>query len=68
MRKRRRYSRDFKLEALRLVKSSGKSVAEIEHDLGITQGLLYKWRQRYQVGERRRNLSPDFSPYRAVVK
>ena len=51
MRQRRRYSRDFKLEALRLVESSGKSVAEIERDLGITTGLLYKWRQRYQVGE-----------------
>jgi transposase len=50
MRHRKQYSRDFKLEALRLVESSGKSVAEIERDLGITTGLLYKWRQRYQVG------------------
>jgi transposase len=51
MKQRRRYSREFKLEALSLVESSGKSVAEIERDLGISQGLLYKWRHRYQVGE-----------------
>ena len=50
MSQRRRYSREFKLEALRLVDSSEKSVADIERDLGITTGLLYKWRQRYQVG------------------
>lgn len=50
MKERRRYDREFKLEALSLVERSGKSVAEIERDLGITTGLLYKWRQRYQVG------------------
>jgi transposase len=45
----RTYTDEFKLEALGLLKSSGKSAGEIERDLGITPGLLLKWRDRYQV-------------------
>lgn len=45
------YSEEFRLEALRLLETSGKSVREIEEDLGLTQGLLYKWRRRYRVNE-----------------
>jgi transposase-like protein len=32
-----------------LLKSSGKTARQIERDLGITPGLLVKWRDRYQV-------------------
>jgi transposase len=45
----RMYTEDFKIEALGLLKSSGKSAGEIERDLGITTGMLLKWRDRYQV-------------------
>jgi transposase len=45
----RKYTKEFKLEALELLESSGKSSAQIERDLGITKGLLLKWRDRYQV-------------------
>ena len=45
----RKYAEEFKLEALELLKSSGKSAGQIERDLGITPGLLVKWRDRYQV-------------------
>ena len=43
------YTEEFKLEALELLKSSGKTARQIERDLGITPGLLVKWRDRYQV-------------------
>ena len=36
----------FKREAVQLWKSSGKSAATIERDLGITYGLLYKWARK----------------------
>ena len=42
--KRRNYTREFKQEALQLWRTSGKSAQQIEDDLGITHGLLYKWR------------------------
>jgi transposase len=45
----RKYTEEFKLEALELLKRGGKSAGQIERDLGITPGLLVKWRDRYQV-------------------
>jgi len=48
-RKYRTYTQEFKLEALELLKSSGKSAGQLERELGITPGLLLKWRARYQV-------------------
>jgi transposase len=43
-RDRKRYSRDFKLEALRRTQMSGKSVAEVARELEIPIHNLYKWR------------------------
>jgi transposase len=45
---RRTYTREFKLEALRLLETSGKSAAEIERDLGIGQGCLSRWKKKFQ--------------------
>src|SRR5690349_7068575 len=42
----RTYSKEFKLEAIRLYESSGKSMREIEEELDISGGLLNKWRAR----------------------
>jgi hypothetical protein len=39
----RTYTEEFKLEALDLMKTSGKSAAQIEQGLGIMEGLLVKW-------------------------
>jgi transposase len=47
----RQYTKEFKLEALELLKTSGKSASQMERELGITTGLLAKWRRRYQVVE-----------------
>ena len=45
----RTYTQEFKLEALQLLASSGKSAGRLERELGITPGLLLKWRNRYQA-------------------
>jgi transposase len=45
----RTYTDEFKREALELLKSSGKSAGQLERELGITTGMLLKWRDRYQV-------------------
>jgi transposase len=50
-RKYRTYPKEFKLEALEMLKYSGKSAGQIERELGITPGLLHKWRNRYQILE-----------------
>jgi transposase len=48
----REYTREFKLQALELLKRGEKSAGQIERELGITPGLLVKWRARYQVLEK----------------
>ena len=44
--KRRKYTREFKIEAVRLIETSGKSGQEIEDDLGINKGQVYRWRRQ----------------------
>ena len=48
----KRYPAELKREALNLAAQPGMKVARVERDLGITPGLLYKWRQRYRVDEK----------------
>lgn len=43
MQKRRKYSREYKQEAVGLTREPGVSVAQIARDLGINSGLLGKW-------------------------
>ena len=45
----RTYTEEFKRQALELLQSSGKSAGQLERELGITPGMLLKWRSRYQV-------------------
>ena len=44
---RKRYSREFKIEAVRLYKTSGKSASQIERELGIGKGNLWRWARKY---------------------
>ena len=44
---RRSYSKEFELEAVRMLETSGKSLQQIEADLGIGQGCLCRWRQQF---------------------
>lgn len=45
---RKRYTKEFKLEAIKLAERGGKPMAQIEQELGITNGLLGKWREKYK--------------------
>ena len=49
MTERKKYTREFKVEAVRLLNTSGKSGHEIEADLGIGKGMIYKWRQQLEA-------------------
>ena len=44
-----KYSREFKLEVVRLLENGEKSGPEIEKDLGIGRGQIYKWRKQYRA-------------------
>ncbi len=40
---RRKFSREFKVEAVKLVKERGVSVAQAGRDLGVHENVLRKW-------------------------
>ncbi len=44
---RRKYDEEFKKNAVKLSYASNKSVAEVARDLGISNGILYRCRQKY---------------------
>jgi len=45
---RRKYSKEFKMEAIRVYENGERSVSEVERELGITSGLLWKWREELE--------------------
>jgi len=44
---RKQYSREFKQEAVRLLDTSGKSASELERELGIGKGNLWRWKRKF---------------------
>ena len=44
---RRKYDREFKIEAVKLVTERGTSLAEAARNLGIHENLLRTWKKRY---------------------
>ena len=44
---RRKYDEDFKKNAVKLSYASNKSVGQVAKDLGISDGMLYRWRAKY---------------------
>jgi len=49
--KRRSFSREFKLEAVKLVKEGGVKIAEASRDLGICETSLRRWIQQYETDQ-----------------
>ncbi len=48
VKKRRRYPKEFKVEAVQLALESEKSLAEVARDLGIAPALLHAWKQQVE--------------------
>ena len=47
--RRRKHTREFKLEAVRMLGDGTRSVGEVARDLGIGQSLLCRWRRELEV-------------------
>ena len=45
MRKRRKYSEDYKREAVAMTAASGATIAQVAMELGINANMLSKWRR-----------------------
>jgi len=46
MGKRQRFSREFKIEAVRLLELGQKSAAQLALELGVRRNQLYKWKDQ----------------------
>ena len=47
-RRRRKFDKTFKIEAVKLVTERGMKVTGVSRDLGISKELLYRWRNDYE--------------------
>jgi transposase len=50
MAKRRKYSKEFKREAVGLTHQADASVSEVARDIGVGANLLFRWRREPEVG------------------
>ena len=46
MGKQRRFTQEFKLEAVRLLEAGSRPAAEIARELGVPRNRLYKWQEQ----------------------
>lgn len=46
-RKHRKFDREFKIEAVRLVTESGRAIAEVARSLDIHENLLRRWKNQF---------------------
>jgi len=49
MKKIQTFSKEFKLEAVRLLENTDKSAAELARELGIRRNQLYKWQEQLRT-------------------
>jgi transposase len=56
--KKRRFSTEFKREAVTLVRNSGKSITQVARELGLGTSLLAKWMKQLEA-QQNAGVTPD---------
>ena len=49
--KRRQYTKEFKIEAVRLKVEEGRPISEVARELGIGENLLHRWKKKSEEGK-----------------
>jgi len=49
--KRRQYTKEFKIEAVRLIVEEGRPISEVARELGIGENLLHRWKKKSEEGK-----------------
>ena len=57
--KRKKYDREFREGAVRIVEETDKPIAQVARDLGVNEGTLGNWVARAREAEGTRGLSKD---------
>ncbi len=50
--KRRKFNREFKLDAVRMVVEGGHVLSEVARDLDLRPDMLHRWQREFQADER----------------
>ena len=71
--KRNQYTKEYKIEAVRLVVEQGRRISEVARELGISEGLLRRWKQKYEEGKEdpfpgKGRLSPEDEAFRQLKR
>ena len=45
--RRRRFDKQFKLDAMRLIEESDRPITDVARELGVNVNLLYRWRNTF---------------------
>jgi transposase len=59
MRKRRKFTNEFKSEAVKLAEEGTVSVAQVAKDLDLSESVLRRWMERYGKRADGRRMTPD---------
>ena len=43
--KRNQYTKEYKIEAVRLIVEEGRAISEVARELGTAQSLLHRWKK-----------------------
>ena len=49
--KRRQYTKEFKIEAVRLKVEEGRPISDVARELGTAQSLLHRWKKKSEEGK-----------------
>ena len=67
--KHRTYTAEFRDQAMQLLDTTDKPAAEIERDLGITPGLLTRWKRKKEGrGQYAKQTPPSSEPTSAEIE
>jgi transposase len=50
-RKRNQYTKEYKVEAVRLIVEEGRPLSEVARELGTAQSLLHRWKKKSEEGK-----------------
>ena len=51
VKKRRQFTKEFKVEAVRLIVEEGRRISEVARELGIRENLLGRWKKKSESGK-----------------
>jgi len=57
-RQRRRYTVEYKREAVRFLEETGRPLREVAEELKVSEGGLWRWRKQYGTGAGAARVSP----------